>query len=84
MTPLRIAGATRNLVAPKNWDPDEHGSCSGLWVRDEEGTVASAWEPTPAELAKLVAGGHVVLTIVGGQPAVALGVEIPNQEGEHR
>ena len=44
----------------------------------------SAWEPTPAELAVLVAGGHVVLSVVGGQPPVSLDVEITTEKEAYR
>jgi hypothetical protein len=44
-------------------------------VRIEGIAFSSAWEPTPAELAILKAGGHVVLTVFGGQPPVMLTVE---------
>lgn len=39
----------------------------------------SAWEPTPAELEMLNAGGSVVLRVVGWQVPVALYVE-PSQQ----
>lgn len=75
MIARRIAGATEKLLAPRNWDHERYGKCLDLWVRVEDGLCSSAWEPTPDELARLNAGGSVVLTIVGGQPPVALSVE---------
>jgi hypothetical protein len=78
MISKRINGSTHYLGAPKGWDPDKDGECRHLAVRVVEDNVwQSAWEPTPAELALLNAGGSVVLSIVGGQPPVALSVEAP-------
>jgi hypothetical protein len=75
MISKRIANATHYLGAPKDWKPDEHGKCAHLAVRRSGSVYQSAWEPTPRELAILNAGGSVVLSIVGGQPPVALHVE---------
>ena len=84
MTPIRIADATHEFGPPKGWNPDQHGGCSRLVTRVVDGVWQSAWEPTPAELAVLVAGGHVVLSVVGGQPPVALGVEITTEKEDYR
>lgn len=75
MISWRINGANLRLGEPSDWDRDDHGKCAHLWVRRENDMFASAWEPTPDELARLNAGGKVVLTIVGGQPPVRLTVE---------
>ena len=76
MIPMRITGATHYLGAPKGWEPDKDGKCCHLAVRVVDGNVwESAWEPTPAELAALNAGGSVLLRVVGGQPPVMLLVE---------
>jgi hypothetical protein len=77
MIPARISGCTRALGAPVGWTPETSGPCSGLPIRDEaEGGVpcmTSAWEPTPAELAALNAGGKVYLRVRGtGHPPVSL------------
>jgi hypothetical protein len=81
MIAQRIAGATHVYGAPKGWKPEEHGECGQLTVRQSGDFVESAWEPTPAELAMLKAGGHVVLSVFGGQPPVTLRVE-PRDTGE--
>ncbi len=79
MIPKRIRGTTRVLGQPKDWDESKDGKCAGLAVRIEprgDGVqCVSAWEPTPTELQILNAGGHVILTVVGGQPPVNLSVE---------
>lgn len=78
MIPKRIAGATHNLGPPPGMTAEQ---CSRLFVRIEMTTLGpvaySAWEPTPAELEALKAGGHVLLGVVGGQPPVILSVEPP-------
>lgn len=77
MIPRRITNATHKLGAPQNWDAHQHGKCVDLWVRERsDGVFETAWEPTPAELATLNAGGSVVLRVAGGQPAVAIDVEL--------
>ena len=86
MIPLRIANATHKLGAPNEWNTERNGRCTELYVRVTLNNVfESAWEPTPAEVAALVAGGRVILRIYGGQPPVRLVVteaefvEAPNE-----
>jgi hypothetical protein len=67
LIPLRIAGATHIMRAPAD--------CPG--VRDLHvilygGISYSRWEPTPAELAILNAGGSVEMRVLGGQPPAHL------------
>lgn len=75
----RIEGCTRVLGEPENWTPDTSGKVSGLPIRDELNgdypAMVSAWEPTPLELAALVAGEKVYLRVLGrGHPPVMLTV----------
>lgn len=81
MIAKRIVGANNVLGPPKGWDPSRNGPCGHLHVRVSAAGGAlrceSAWEPTPEELRILNAGGHVILSVVGGQPPVALYVEPP-------
>lgn len=62
MLPLRISNATRVLAESQ----DEYHA---LAIYDEKidgvNHMTSVWEPTPAELAELQAGGSVRLTILG-------------------
>lgn len=76
----RIPGATRALGAPAQWD-DVAGElpCGTLPIRDEviDGLpfMASAWLPTPEELARLNEGASIELRIFGrGHPVVSVGV----------
>jgi len=79
MISKRIEGATNYLGAPPGWDPERDGHCSHLAIRREGNVCYSAWEPTPEELAKLNAGGSVILGVVGGQPPVSLSVAAPTE-----
>lgn len=63
MLPLRISNATRIIAETQ----DEYHA---LAIRDDvlpcgSPCMTSVWEPTPAELAMLNAGGAVVLRILG-------------------
>lgn len=77
MIPVRIAGATRRLGAPVDWDAETSGPCSHLPIRDDviDGLpyMTSRWEPTPAELACLREGLPVELRILGVEhPVISL------------
>ena len=74
MIAKRIAGATHRLGAPSNWTEGD-GKCHALSIRQRDGCCESAWEPTPAELEMLNAGGSVILRVRGGQLPVFLYVE---------
>lgn len=81
MISRRIQGANQQLGAPKDWRKDDP-TITALHVRVTQLTetvqvYASAWEPTPAELAALNRGGSIILNIVGGQPPISLHVEDP-------
>ena len=52
----RIAGATRELGAPKDWNSERDGECGALAILDWQPTegqsaMTSAWFPTPNEVA---------------------------------
>lgn len=81
----RISGATRRLGAPANWKEEDHGRCDYLPIRDEQTpqgpVMTSAWEPTPDELALILKGAPVMLTVWGtAHPPVALHVGEPPRE----
>jgi hypothetical protein len=79
----RIAGATRNLGAPKGWDPEKDGICSGLPIRDVVDAAGpamlSAWEPTPPELEAIVLGHPIKLRVLD---AVLAGTTVAACDGE--
>jgi hypothetical protein len=83
----RIAGATRNLGAPQNWDPETHGECGVLPIRDglhSPGVpcMVSEWKPNPEEIAVLAAGGSIFLSIIGSShPVVAVYIADEKAEG---
>lgn len=78
MTPGEIQFATRALGAPDDWDSAKNGECAVLLIRDREGTMQSAWYPSKEEIAALVLGKPVILTVWGrAHPPVALEVEAP-------
>lgn len=81
MIPRRIEDANDRLTAPKGWRIETHGPyCGGLTVRVGKTmagvtTMTSSWEPTPADVAALLSGGSVQLTVLGDiHPAVAMNV----------
>lgn len=77
----RIADATRVLHKPADWDDKANGRCGGLPIRDEiiNGVpfMASAWSPTPEELARLNAGAVIHLYVAGQvHPPIAMNVGV--------
>jgi hypothetical protein len=63
-----IAGATRNLGAPPNWDPNGP-PCEVLPIRDDDvggiPCMVSSWQPTQEEIDLIVAGAAIELWIGG-------------------
>lgn len=94
MLTRRISGWNMAFGAPEGWDAEKDGPCNALPVRVSPpeaigdssirvATCESAWEPSPSELEWLNQGGHVVLRVVGWQPAVALFAEPPEPDVAH-
>jgi hypothetical protein len=80
----RILHATRVLGAPEGWQQEEL-PCGALPVRDERTCVGnrmiSAWEPDAKEIAAIVAGAPIYLSVFGEvHPPVALFVGEPPTE----
>lgn len=77
MIPLRIEGADCIMRGNSPEVRDLH-------IRRIDGCSVSRWEPTPAELDTLNAGGSVELWIMGQQPPVMLVAAplSPETEGE--
>lgn len=77
MIPKRHPNTTHWLGAPKGWEPGEHGTCGHLAIAAVQHpagvAMLSRWEPTPAELELLNAGGSIELSVIGGShPPVSL------------
>lgn len=79
MKSLPLQNKTRRIGAPVNWDHSKDGICHTLEVHDRDGWMISVWEPSPAELAQLIAGKPIHLAISGTprtqHPVVSLWVE---------
>jgi hypothetical protein len=74
-----IAGATRDLGKPADWDEARDGRCQSLPVLDVETpagpAMVSAWFPSAEDIAQLAAGQPLHLWIYGRtHPVVAHGV----------
>lgn len=85
MNPGEIEFATRALGAPTTWDEEKHGKCATLAIRDRVSNgshiMESAWYPTPEEIAAIVSGKPVILSIWSHtHPPVSLNVEVPSGE----
>jgi hypothetical protein len=79
-----IEGATRRLGRPRRWTwvQSARDRIATLPVRDEvvDGVpkMVSAWMPTPDEIARIVAGAPVYLSVIGRRhPPVRLSVGEP-------
>jgi hypothetical protein len=89
MMPLRIQHATHNAIEPEGWGEQRDGKCGTIAVRavrDEAGGwgyCETAWEPLPGELAKLNAGGRIILRVCGWQVPVNLYVESLDEGANH-
>lgn len=83
MLPIRIKGATRNLGAPKGWNPEKDAACSHLPIKDvQQGRrkwMVSRWEPTPAEIERLLSGSPIELWVEGIDHPV-VGLNVPEEE----
>lgn len=60
-----FAGANTFLGAPDGWDAEQHGPCEGIPVYIGRGLAISVWRPTQEEIALLVGGGVLTMTVVG-------------------
>lgn len=75
--------ATHKFGPPGNWDTEKDGECFDLHVRQGTHgernlpTFTSAWRPTEEELAKLLLGGEIEVTLVGTQTPMQVNVVLP-------
>lgn len=78
MKPAMFEAMTHVLGEPTNWRADEHGECLGLPVNIDTtkgGTFTSCWVLDAEEVAAIVNGGRVYLTVFGcSHPPVAISV----------
>lgn len=79
MNPINFNGADAKFGRPKDWDEERDGPCATLPVMRQPlpGNLVShisLWVPTPEERRQLLLGSAVVLSCVGVQPVVAVGV----------
>lgn len=83
MNSIDFHGATHRFGAPVDWNEELNGPCDTLSVLVAElpsgaKSFSSVWVPTVEELELLNKGSGVVLTIIGTQPALAMGItEMP-------
>lgn len=76
MKSIEIKYATRVLGPPSSWE-GEH-ECDSLAIRDRGDMMQSAWRPSIKEIALMIAGGVIVLSVWGdAHPPVAITVEEP-------
>lgn len=78
MKPAMFEAMTHVLGAPKDWDAEKHGECGGLPVAIDHAnsTFTSCWQLDPEEVAALINGGRIYVTVVAtGQPPMALAVK---------
>lgn len=55
------------------WDGPTEWGC--LYARSEDGQLKSVWIPSPEEVARIIAGGPIILSIWGRtHPAVSMSV----------
>lgn len=74
MKPIKIAESNRVYKAPPNWN-HQSTECGDLHVRDVEGMLLSAWQPSPEEQKLIAEGKPIILHIFGhSHPAVSIGV----------
>ncbi|MBW4964570.1 hypothetical protein, partial [Sulfitobacter sp. CW3] len=75
MRSLPLTDVTRRMAPPPDWNHERDGICHTLEICDRDGWMISAWELSPAELARLQGGAPLFLHIQGSNhPVVALSV----------
>lgn len=75
MQPLRTAECNVLLGAPSDWDENTDGECVALPIHQNGVYMHSFWQPSEQDIANILAGVPIRLTIVGGaHPPVAINV----------
>lgn len=77
MTPTKVKGLNMHeLHPPTGWDNDRDGECVPLPVCIKNGAMHSYWQPSEKEIAAIVQGHPVRLSIFTHQhPPVMLDIE---------
>ena len=68
MTPEPFTGCNVLVRPPNNWDVSTMGPCMALPAYVGRGLIVTAWRPDPAELALLVGGGVIIMTVMASAP----------------
>ena len=81
MNHTRTRDMTRTLGPPKGWNEEADGVCDTIEVRMEPHgrflRCISTWKPTLSEIAHIVKGGVIELSVLGVMPPVRLDVVDP-------
>lgn len=74
MTPQNFPQANKRFTAPKDLEESQCFTIDAFAGTVERGSVegspivVTCWKPTDDEMAKLVAGGSIFLSVLGGLP----------------
>jgi hypothetical protein len=77
MKNVKHSTSNKRAIPPKNWD-DRGGALRLEAIDVTQGSLhgvdvfVSRWKPTPDDLMRLMRGGMVQLTCIGGQPACSV------------
>lgn len=77
MLPIRTPQCNAMLGAPVDWDDEKDGECVALPIYRDAATqtMHSFWQPNEQEIANILAGVPIRLTIIGSaHPPVAINV----------
>lgn len=75
MNAVNFTAANCMLTAPKGWDAEKDGICYDLPVfRSEQNEFLTLWRPNEEELKDLNDGKPIQISMVGGVPAMRVGV----------
>lgn len=75
--------ATHNFKSPENWNEETDGPCFDLAIRPgvhgerKLHTWTSAWRPSQEDIAKLLLGGVIEVTLIGMQPPMQVNAVLP-------
>jgi hypothetical protein len=75
--PIEFKGQEVVLGAPKDWDHETDGKCTGLPIKRDNGQCISLWTPTRSEIEALQQGAAVQVAVFSGntQPPISINVQ---------